>query len=178
MSSLAAPKSTYQESVNQEPTNLGAAAEGVTEKTAGDAIADAETIDASTGEIIVLAQRAPRAVAAEEQVTVLAKPEKRKSARQKASEKFAKATPAEDGTTPDMTATAKSDAGAPSGAGSGAKSEEVLAANAARNERKAAEKTKAKVKAEAKAGAKAGAKSGAKSGTKASAKPGARAKVK
>ena len=152
-------------------------AEVVSEKAADDAIAavesvDAEAVDALTGEIIVLAQRAPRTMADEEQVTVLAKPEKRKSARQKASEKFAKATPAEDGTTPDMTATAKSNAGARTGAGSGAKSEDVLAANAARRERKAAAKAKAAPKASAggKAKSKAEGKAEGKAGTKAKAK--------
>jgi hypothetical protein len=103
-----------------------------------------EMIEPSTGEIIVLAQHKPTTpakVAAEEQVTPLAKPEKRKNAKERANGKL-KTKPAEDGTTP-MTATAKSDAGAKAGAGSGAKSAEVLAANAARKERKAAEKAKA-----------------------------------
>ncbi|HWK98134.1 MAG TPA: hypothetical protein VNR39_22165 [Pseudolabrys sp.] len=102
-------------------------------------------IEPSTGEIIVLAQHKPVTPAkAEEQVTPLAKPEKRTKGRAKLKTK-----PAEDGTTPDTTATAKSDAGA--------KSAEVLAANAARKERKAAEKAKAKTstKTSAKTSAKA-----------------------
>ncbi|WP_137043990.1 hypothetical protein [Pseudolabrys sp. FHR47] len=116
-------------------------------------IADEETptmiemIEPSTGEIIVLAQHKPATPAkAEDQVTPLAKPEKRTKGRAKLKTK-----PAEDGTTP-MTATAKSDAGVKTGAGSGAKSAEVLAANEARKERKAAEKAKAKTSAKARAG--------------------------
>lgn len=110
-------------------------------------------IEPSTGEIIMLAQHKPATPAkAEEQVTPLAKPEKRTKGRAKLKTK-----PAEDGTTP-MTATAKSDAGAQTGA----KSAEVLAANEARKERKAAEKAKAAAKARpARGEAKAG-KSGAK----------------
>ncbi len=121
----------------------------------------AEAVDPATGEIIVLAQRKSGAHAAadavtarsQEQVTVLAKPEKRKNAKDKAQAKFAKGksreadtvddNPAKDGTTPDMTATAKSKAGA--------KSEEVLAANEARKEKKAAAKAKAGARVKPKA---------------------------
>lgn len=125
---------------------------------ATDAPAVIEMIEPSTGEIIVLAQHKPAGLAkagAEEQVTPLVKPEKRKNAKEKANGKL-KTKPAEDETTP-MTATAKSNAGAKTGAGSGAKSAEVLAANEARNKRKAAAREKAKARSargkdEAKAG--------------------------
>lgn len=161
LSSLEAPKATKQ-------------ATNTNELTADETDGAAEAIDPSTGEIIVLAQRkadaeagvdASSAVTArsQEQVTVLAKPEKRKNAKQKAEAKFAKKfdkaeseqnNPAKDGTTPDMTATAKSKAGA--------KSAEVLAANEARKERKAEAKGKAKAKDGAKAGAKPKAKKAAR----------------
>ena len=114
------------------------------EKPAIEAAAAVEMVEPTTGEIIVLAQHKPATPAkAEEQGTPLAKPEKRTKGRAKLKTK-----PAEDGTTPDMTATAKSDAGA--------KSAEVLAANAARKERKAAEKAKAKSSAKTSAKAMAG----------------------
>lgn len=133
-------KSTNQ-SFDQESSNVAIVA---TETPAA-----IEMIEPSTGEIIVLAQHKPatsaKGAAAEEQVTPLPKPEKRKNAKERASGKL-KTKPAEDGTTPDMTATAKSD----TGAGTGAKSAEVLAANEARKERKAAEKAKAKTMAKAK----------------------------
>lgn len=133
MSSLAAPK----------PTNLPTYQLPADAVLADEGSAAIEMIEPSTGEIIVLAQHKPATPAkAEEQVTPLAKPEKRKSAREKAK---LKTKPAEDGTTP-MTATAKSDAGAGTGAGSGAKSAEVLAANEARKERKAAAKERAKAR--------------------------------
>lgn len=145
---LAAPKPTHD-----KPTNLP------TEEESFDAVIAAEEtpamiemIEPSTGEIIVLAQHKPVSPAKAEgqvtpQVTPIAKPEKRTKGRAKLKTK-----PAEDGTTPDTTATAKSDAGA--------KSAEVLAANEARKERKAAAKEKAKAKP-ARGEAKAG-KSGAK----------------
>jgi len=144
LSSLAAPKSTNlptNKLSDQEPSDAVIAADETS--------ATIEMIEPSTGEIIVLAQHKPATPAkAEEQVTPLAKPEKRTKGRAKLKTK-----PAEDGTTPDTTATAKSEAGARTGA----KSAEVLAANAARKERKAAEKAKAAAKAkpargEAKAG--------------------------
>jgi hypothetical protein len=144
LSSLAAPKPTYELTEDERSEAAAVTAQ---------APAAIEMIEPSTGEIIVLAQHKPVAPAkAEEQVTPLAKPEKRTKGRAKLRTK-----PAEDGTTP-MTATAKSDAGAQTGA----KSAEVLAANAARKERKAAEKAKAKAKAKpARGEAKAG-KSGSK----------------
>jgi len=125
-----------------------------------------DSVEPSSGEIIVLAQHKPAApakAAAEEQVTPLTKPEKRKNAKQRSQGKL-KTKPAEDETTPDMTATAKSDAGAPTGAGSGAKTAEVLAANEARKARKAADKAKAKEKGKAQPAAKAGAKLKKKAG--------------
>jgi hypothetical protein len=141
LSSFAAPKPTHSKPTHNKPTDKS------TDKACDQEPADAATaqapsaiemIEPSTGEIIVLAQHKPAAkddskAKAEEQVTPLAKPEKRTKGRAKLKTK-----PAEDGTTP-MTATAKSDAGAQTGA----KSAEVLAANAARKERKAAEKAKA-----------------------------------
>ncbi len=115
----------------------------------GDASAAIEMTEPSTGEIIVLAQRKPTAPAkavAEEQVTPLAKPEKRKNAKERATGKL-KTKPAADETTPDTTATAKSDAGAKTGA----KSAEVLAANEARKARKEAAKATSKAVSKAKA---------------------------
>lgn len=154
MSSLAAPKSANEEPAAEEISSIGAPA----------AI---EVIEPSTGEIIVLAQHkpiAPAKAAAEEQVTPLAKPEKRKNAKERSQGKL-KTKPAEDDTTPETTATAKSDAGAQTGAGSGAKSAEVLAANEARKARKAADKAKLKAKpAAAKVETKAGAKLKKKAG--------------
>ena len=177
LSSPAAPKPTHEEQrdIVASATNVVVTAPAVQagdEAQAGaEAGAAAETVDPATGEIIVLAQRKAQADAnnaadagadavtarSHEQVTVLAKPEKRKSAKERAQARVAKASPAaeagapeslaEDGTTPDMTAKAKSKAGA--------KSEEVLAANEARKERKAAAKAKAKDSAGAKSGTKA-----------------------
>lgn len=142
LSPLAAPKPAKQDSNDPDDQN--------------DAVI--ETIEPSTGEIIVLAQRklavdTTTAVAAEDKVTPLAKPGKRKNAKENAKQRL-RTKPAEDETTPDMTATAKSNAGA--------KSAEVLAANEARKERKAAAKGKARDKAKpAKAGG-AGAKAKAR----------------
>ncbi|RDV05230.1 hypothetical protein [Undibacter mobilis] len=83
-----------------------------------DTSAVTETIDAATGEIIVLSRHKAaaetKAAVAEEKVTPLAKPEKRKNFKERAKDKL-KTRPAEDGTTP-MTATAKSKAGAKSAA--------------------------------------------------------------
>lgn len=128
LSPLEAPKPVNPKVINQAPADEG--------QMAADAPAAIEMIEPSTGEVIVLSQHMPAAkakAAVEEQVTPLAKPEKRKNAKQKLKTK-----PAEDETTPDTTATAKSNAGA--------KSAEVLAANEARKERKAAAKNKAKAK--------------------------------
>ena len=122
----------------------------------GNATAAIELIEPSTGEVIVLAKHKPATsakAAAEEQVTPLAKPEKRKTAKERSQGRL-KTKPAEDETTPDTTATAKSNAGA--------KSAEVLAANEARKARKAADKAKAKEKAKAKPETKPAAKADAK----------------
>jgi hypothetical protein len=170
VSSLAAPRTTYQETAQE------IAQEGAQETAHRETASPNTATEAATGTVIRLADRAAEIEApagaaitarANEQVTVLAKPEKRKNARQRSQEKFAKSKsdqtaepdqkakpdqddPAKDGTTPDMTATAKSKAGA--------KSADVLAANEARKERKAAAKAKASVKANVKAKPKAGAK--------------------
>jgi hypothetical protein len=155
-SSLEAPKPTNLPT--NLPTNVPTYQGPANDESFSGAIAAADTpaaiemIEPSTGEIIVLAQHKPATpvkAAAEVQVTPLAKPEKRKNAKEKANGKL-KTKPAEDGTTP-TTATAMSNAGAKTGA----KSAEVLAANEARKERKAAAKAKAGTKAGPKATKKA-----------------------